>query len=60
LISQKVTGNNIRRATFESDIKSIADLGPLTKTSSVNLTYAPTVAPNVTQCTAPTDMLYFL
>jgi hypothetical protein len=29
LIAQKVTGNNVRRASFESDVKSIADLGPL-------------------------------
>ena len=26
LISQKVTGNNVRRAAMESDIKSIADI----------------------------------
>ena len=31
LIAQKVTGNNFRRSTFESDIKSIADLQPLIK-----------------------------
>lgn len=29
LIAQKVTGNNVRRSTLESDIKSIADLSPL-------------------------------
>jgi hypothetical protein len=29
LIAQKVTGNNTRRSTFESDVKSIADLSPL-------------------------------
>lgn len=60
LISQKVTGNNVRRSTFESDIKSIADLGPLTKTKSENLQPALDVAPNVAKCTAPADMLYFL
>jgi hypothetical protein len=26
LIAQKITGNNVRRSTFESDIKSISDL----------------------------------
>ena len=35
LIAQKVTGNNVRRSTVESDIKSIADLGPLTKTANI-------------------------
>jgi hypothetical protein len=29
LIAQKVTGNNIRRSSVESDIKSISDLQPL-------------------------------
>ena len=29
LIAQKVTGNNFRRSTFESDVKAIADLQPL-------------------------------
>ena len=60
LIAQKVTGNNVRRSTFESDIKSIADLGPLTKTSTVDLYAAPTIAPNVSTCQTPDDLLYFL
>lgn len=29
LIAQKITGNNYRRSTLESDIKSTADLEPL-------------------------------
>ncbi len=33
LIAQKVTGNNVRKATLESDIKSISDLSPLIKTA---------------------------
>ncbi len=37
LIAQKVTGNNYRRATFESDLKSIADLGPLTRSKSISM-----------------------
>ena len=32
LIAQKVTGNNVRRAPFEADIKSISDLQPLVTT----------------------------
>lgn len=62
LIAQKVTGNNYRRSTVESDIKSIADLGPLTK--SVYLAVSPLdedeFARNVSKTKAPTDMLYFL
>lgn len=60
LIAQKVTGNNIRRSTFESDTKAIADLGPLTKTNSERLTFDRSVATNVAQCNVPEDMLYFL
>lgn len=62
LIAQKVTGNNYRRSTFESDSKAIADLGPLTKSTFVSLNYkgASDIAPNVTKCTSPNDMLYFL
>ena len=62
LIAQKVTGNNYRRSTLESDIKSIADLGPLTKS-----VYLPVkqlddfeFASNVTKATMQPDMLYFL
>ena len=29
LIAQKVTGNNLRRAPLEADLKSITDLSPL-------------------------------
>ena len=35
LISQKVTGNNIRKSSFEADIKSIADLQPLVVTERI-------------------------
>lgn len=47
LIAQKVTGNNYRRATFESDIKSIADLGPLVDTKMLTGQNDTTMAPNV-------------
>jgi hypothetical protein len=35
LIAQKVTGNNPRRSTFESDIKAVSDLNPLLKTKLI-------------------------
>ena len=62
LIAQKVTGNNYRRSTLESDIKSIADLGPLTKSVYLPVTQLNDFefASNVTKATAPADMLYFL
>ena len=47
LIAQKVTGNNIRRATFESDIKSVADLGPLVNTAVVLSVNDLSIAPNI-------------
>lgn len=60
LIAQKVTGNNVRRATFESDIKSIADLGPLVVTDQMNTDHADYIANNVARVNVPDDMLYFL
>lgn len=36
LIAQKVTGNNVRRAGFESDTKAIADIEPLVVRSNNN------------------------
>ena len=35
LIAQKVTGNNLRRAPFEADVKAIADLQPLIITNQI-------------------------
>ena len=60
LIAQKVTGNNYRRVAVEGDLKSIADLGPLTKSEWVGLEYEGKIAPNVTKCTMPEDLLYIL
>lgn len=63
LIAQKVTGNNYRRSTFESDSKAIADLGPLTKSDYAQLVHTAEeekIAPNVSKCSTPGDMLYFL
>lgn len=47
LIAQKVTGNNVRGATFESDIKSIADLGPLVNTLMLPGIQDNSIAPNI-------------
>ena len=47
LIAQKVTGNNVRGATFESDVKSIADLGPLVNTLMLPGIQDTSIAPNV-------------
>lgn len=62
LIAQKVTGNNYRRAGLESDLKSIADLGPLTKSLYVKVVPADDYdfATNVAKASIPKDMLYFL
>lgn len=35
LISQKLTGNNVRRSPFEADTKSVADLQPLVTTERI-------------------------
>lgn len=64
LIAQKVTGNNYRRVAMEGDLKSIADLGPLTKSDwrAVDPTTggANSIAPNVTACQMPDDLLYII
>lgn len=61
LIAQKVTGNNVRRASFESDIKSIADINALVKSKSISITSGAVVpANNVVKSQLPDDLLYFL
>ena len=61
LIAQKVTGNNVRRASFESDIKSIADINALVKSNSISITPNASVpANNVVKSQLPNDLLYFL
>lgn len=67
LIAQKVTGNNVRRATFESDIKSIADLGPLVNTAVLEGASDNSIAPNIFKFDLTidseeqeTNLLYFL
>ena len=59
LIAQKITGNNVRRATFESDVKSIADIEPLVRRTTITLTQDPNIT-NAKQGTLPTSMLYFI
>ncbi len=64
LIAQKVTGNNYRRVGVEGDLKSIADLGPLTKSKWIPVDpstgEADNIAPNITACEMPADLLYVL
>ena len=61
LIAQKVTGNNVRRAGFEADLKAIEDLSALIKTYQPgSFQEEPTVAPNVVSIPLNTDHLYYL
>ena len=60
LIAQKVTGNNVRRASFESDIKSIADINALVKSDNISITSGAVPANNVVKSQLPNDLLYFL
>lgn len=57
LIAQKVTGNNMRRSGFESDIKSISDLQPLVVIWNQKQLYE---AYNTAVYNIPTDFLYFV
>lgn len=60
LIAQKVTGNNIRRSGFETDIKSISDLQPLVVTTQLETKEAPSVEINICSHTLPEDFLYYV
>lgn len=62
LIAQKVTGNNVRRAGFETDLKSIADIQSLImqKTDAQFVVVDNSVAPNVIQTSLPSTCLYFI
>lgn len=71
LIAQKITGNNIRRTGFESDIKSISDLQPLIKeyktydsnfsmTGNSNTDFGYSDVTNSQWIKLPTDFLYFV
>lgn len=62
LIAQKITGNNVRRSTFEADTKAIADIQPLIVTTTADLSIPTGYPGNVKYCTIPNDpkMLYFI
>lgn len=60
LIARKLTGNNPRRSTFESDTKSIEDLRPLVVTDSVSSSSATGTAENEFVYSLPNKLLYFL
>lgn len=61
LISQKVTGNNPRRAPFEADLKSIEDLRPLVKTSeAISITGPIGGITNQYKAALPGEMMYYL
>ena len=59
LIAQKVTGNNVRRAPFEADIKSIADITPLI-TNQDSMLFDIAMMGNVKKTNMPSDMLYYV
>lgn len=60
LIARKITGNNPRRATFESDIKAVEDLRPLIANSIFPAADIDTVASNEYAYSLPADMLYYI
>ena len=62
LIAQKVTGNNARRSSVESDVKSISDLQPLLihYHPSFNTSALYDIAANIATFDLPSDFLYFV
>ncbi len=64
LIAQKVTGNNVRRSTVESDVKSISDLQPLLAHAHPVFqdfdASGDEVAVNIATCNLPSKFLYFV
>ena len=60
LIGQKVTGNNVRRAPFEADIKSVSDLQPLIKTVFIEPLYRHTSADNSICFNLPDNFMYYV
>ena len=65
LISQKFTGNNLRRSSFESDAKAVEDLQPLILTTHLSQksqddTKPLPLATNVLRRELPDDMLYYV
>lgn len=63
LISQKVTGNNVRRTPFEADIKSISDLQGLVCTEKLSQTSKLAgldYIDNLKSFSLPSNFLYFV
>lgn len=63
IIAQKLTGNNQRRSTFESDIKAIEDLRPLVITDSDLIDVTPQTAlraSNEYVYSLPENFLYYV
>lgn len=60
LISQKLTGNNVRHSTFEADVKAIEDLRPLLVQSSVNFELSDGIVTNLAKGTIPEQSLYLM
>ncbi|MEE3414030.1 MAG: hypothetical protein VZR53_01520 [Prevotella sp.] len=64
LIAQKVTGNNVRRSSVESDVKSISDLQPLLMHSHPVFqdfdADSTEVAVNIATFNIPKEFLYFV
>ena len=61
LIAQKTTGNNIRRAPLDSDVKAVSDLAPLIVHKDISLfTDSHTPAVNIVQYKLPNDFLYYV
>lgn len=61
LIAQKLTGNNQRKAAFESDIKALEDLRPLIKDQNLQTSGKSDItASNCMQYKLPDKYLYFI
>lgn len=60
LVSQKVTGNNVRRASFETDPKAIEDLRPLVFKASPQPIDEPVDASNEYTYSIPDSFLYYV
>ena len=61
LIAQKVTGNNVRRSAFETDLKSISDIQPLITKAAIYFDHdLNTIISNQAGFALPSDFLYFV
>ena len=61
LIAQKVTGNNVRRSTVESDVKAVSDLkGLITTDECAIAANSDSVVGNRRKWSLPTGFLYFI